>query len=84
MQLSIRHKNSCPYFPELIKIDGKIRTVYILHVYLKIILFFSRENVLGQIGMIRALFKRPLNIEEISQNTIMHATKSFDSNPPAL
>ena len=57
MQLSIRYKKICPYFPELIKIDGKIRTVYSLRVYLKIILFFSGENVKGQIGMICALFK---------------------------
>ena len=57
MQLSIRHKKMCPYFPELIKVDGKIRTVYILRVYLKIITFFSGENVSGQIEMICALFK---------------------------
>ena len=57
MQLSIRHKNTCPYFPELIKIDGKIRTVYILRAYLKIILFFTGKNAKGQIGMICALFK---------------------------
>ena len=57
MQLSIRHKNTCPYFPELIKIDGKIRTVYILRVYLKIILFFTGANAKGKFGMICALFK---------------------------
>ena len=57
MQLSIRHKKICPYFPELIKVDGKLRTVYILRVYLKIILFFSGENVYGQSEMICALFK---------------------------